>query len=247
MRLDPDQEQLIDYRRRLVEGTSLDDIKILKLRAYHRAMDRLKAENAELNKPEVRRQLMEMYGVPLDKVPQDLIDMTPDQIADRWQRIQRAKQGGKAAAVADYSGYSDDSEWAHDWDSRSYLLSDASRRAFQQAFAPSEVSVAPLEPASGSHPDWGEFGQILLAGDPDKAQVWAPVREYTPEFLNQQRLSRQLRAQQRQRALAFWVPLITILGTYAVKGIKRVLLNRRRRDGSAGQPRPSPANKSIQQ
>ena len=70
LRLDPEHEQLIEYRRRLVEGTSLDDIKILKLRAYHRAMDKLKAENAELGKPEVRRQLMEMYGVPLDKVPQ---------------------------------------------------------------------------------------------------------------------------------------------------------------------------------
>lgn len=237
IRLNPEQEQLIEYRRQLVEGTSLDDLKILKLRAYHRAMDKLKAENAELGKPEVRRQLMEMYGVPLDKVPQDLIDMNPEQISERWHQAQLEKGGAEAT---DWSGYSEDSDWAHGWDSRSYLLCDDSRRAFQQAFSPSGVTVIP-EPhssASGSHDaDWGEFGQILLEGDPKNARVWAPVREYTAEYLSQQRLTRQLRSQQRQRALAFWVPLTMLLGAYAVKGIKRVLLNRRKKDDLAGQPR----------
>ena len=234
LRLAPEELDLIQYRKDLVDGTSLDDVKLLKLRAYHRAMDELNAGRAELRMPEARRKLMEHYSVPLDKVPQDLIDMTPEQLADRWRRAQRRPDEPAAAAV--WSEYSEDSEWGKDWNSRSYLHCETARREMQEAFAPlpAASSQGSSAAAAAAANPWGEFGKVLLNGDPDKVQVWKPIHEYTPEYLQQQRMSRQLRSQQRQRALAFWLPLATVLGTYVVKGVRRILLRKQRRQKPGG-------------
>ncbi len=62
--LDPEHQRVVAYRQQLMDGTSGDDVKWLKLRAYHRAMDKLRAMNADQEaSPEARKQLMEEYEV----------------------------------------------------------------------------------------------------------------------------------------------------------------------------------------
>lgn len=52
------------------------------------------------------------------------------------------------------------------------------------------------------------------------------VHGFTHEYLEQQQLQRKWRNQRWQRAAAFWLPLGSILGIYAVKGLRSLIKSR---------------------
>lgn len=217
-RLPPDEEQLVRYRKQLVEGSSVDDVKWLKLRAYHRAMDQMRLQQQASNSPAAQQQRMDEYEVPLDLVPKQLLDLTPEQLADRWQG-----GAGTSTLVGD-AVYSEDSEWPSDWASTSYLHNDSARGQLLEAFVPQRnvrfgVSLRPTAPLPKQPLD--HFGSLAIASN--ATQPWQLVDGYTAEHLNEVAMERKLRIQQRQRSLAFWLPLAAVLGTYVVRGIRRLM------------------------
>ncbi|KAG1664515.1 hypothetical protein FOA52_007779 [Chlamydomonas sp. UWO 241] len=230
--LDPEEEALIRYRRDLVKGTDLEELKLLKLRAYHRAMDTQRARAAAAS-PEARRQLMEEYDVPLDAVPAELIDMSPEQLAERWAASQQG--GSSAPAWDDPLLDSDGSEWAADWAATGYLTSAAGRAQLVATLGLGAARRGAPAPTPRPEPQ-PKFGDLLIHGDPSNYQVYEAAHGYTPEYLEQQQLQRKWRMQQRQRALAFWLPLSGVLGLAAVKGV-RALLRARRAAGDSGKPK----------
>jgi hypothetical protein len=229
VQLEPDEEETIRYRKALAEGTSLDDVKILKLRAYYNAKEKLKASQQQ-QQSELRQQMLEDYGVPVDKVPPELIDLTPEQLTDRWLQAQHwQQQGGRRRSTAGHwEEYSEESEWAADWTSTSYLQSDAFKQQLYMAFAPRQAGPEDIPQQEQS----SEFGDVMLFGDPKNVKEWRPYREFTPEFLEAQQTSLKLRSQQQQRALAFWLPLSAVLGASVLKGIRRLFL--RKKGGAPG-------------
>jgi hypothetical protein len=229
--LDPEEEAMIRYRRDLVKGTDLEELKLLKLRAYHRVMDKQRARAAAAS-PEARRQLMEEYDLPLDAAPAGLIDMSPEQLAERWVASQ---QGGSSAPAWDDPLNSDVSEWAADWAATGYLTTASGRAQLVGTLGPGAARRGAPAPAPRPQGPQPQFGDLLLHGDPSKYRVYEPTHGYTPEYLEQQQLQRKWRAQQRQRALAFWLPLGGVLGLAAVKGVRALL--RSRRAGNSGKPK----------
>ncbi|GAX83561.1 hypothetical protein CEUSTIGMA_g10986.t1 [Chlamydomonas eustigma] len=223
--LDAEEEAIIKYRKALVEGTSLDDVKLLKLRAYFNAKKELKASQQQ-QEVELRHKILEDYAVPQDKVPPELIAMTPEQLADRYKLVQHQKklqQEGSPSTAGHWEEYSEESEWAADWVSTSYLQSDAFKQQLYMAYAPRQV------PPEVAHQDEtaSEFGDVMLFGDPKNVKELKLYREYTPEYLEAQRTSLKLKAQQQQRALAFWLPLTAVLGASVLRGVRRLLLRKK--------------------
>ena len=188
---------------------------------------------------------------------QELIDLTPEQLADR----RRLRLGASAprAPPPDPEVWSEDSEWDPDWNSTSYLNCSTTRRELQAAVdatrAPktrpgerAEASAAGGAPPSSDNGPWGEFGVVLFNGDPTAVREWRPVREFTPEYLEQERMKGRLRVQQRQRALAFWLPLATVFGAYAIRGIRRIMLGKARRPPDSkdvGKPPAKPVKARV--
>ncbi len=114
--LDPAAQDAIRYRQRLAQGASHQDLTWLKLRAYHRAMDKLALADQQ-ERRQVEAQRLQEYEVPTDRVPPELLHLTPAQLAAR-QRLavaaeQRAKQRRDAVQrILAAPEPSEESEWA---------------------------------------------------------------------------------------------------------------------------------------
>lgn len=68
--LTPEAQARVQYRMQLVDGVAPADQQWLKLRAYHRASERLRAERAAAKAGPARREELLAFGAPLDVVPQ---------------------------------------------------------------------------------------------------------------------------------------------------------------------------------
>lgn len=128
--LDPEQRRIIDSRRQLVEGTPLEDVKWLKLKAYHQAMRQLQPVKAQA--------AAASSGQPLPQAAGG----------------EASNSGTSSSRLGQGAADDTESEWAPGWDSRQYLrpqelrqhplLAAVSARLLGKAAKP-----AP-QPASGS-------------------------------------------------------------------------------------------------
>ena len=223
---DPPLQSLVDLRHRLSKGTSLDEIKLLKLRAYHRGVEERRAAAKAEAEAEMKARMQD-YKVPLDAIPEELINLTPEQLGVRWLKANRSLENGGGVETREASEI--ESEWAPGWNSaQSYLSSAASREEILQSILQPFVSHYNRRGENVDKSDGDEGmdstnggGSLGLYGDPDRYQQWQPYNEYTPGYLRQQEIHKRVTAQRVQRSLAFWIPLVAALGASLLRRITK--------------------------
>lgn len=218
-RAEPGQQSLVDLRQRLSRGTSLDEMKLLKLRAYHRGVEE-RREEAKAEAEDERKALMKAFDVPLDSIPDHLIKATPEQLGARWLKAIRARRSREVRATEDSgeeSAY--ESEWATNWASPSYLSISTARGEVQQS-----DHHRPLPESWDSRQAEDARNETLQAISPAISlagyREWRPYCEYTPEYVSQQGLQGRVRAQRVHRSLAFWIPLCAALGASLLRRMR---------------------------
>ena len=225
-KVQPDEQEAVRYRQRLVEGADHADVTWLKLRAYHRAVDQLRAEKAAVTQEE-HQQLMRAYEVPVDKVPQELLDMTPAQLAERRMlaatAASRRGAGGLKAqrSLLPSEDISTESEWpaevlrpvaAQQGVFRPSVLASFAAgvaSAFSDTIRPPASTSSHGVPAAATGEGEGPSPQVAAAPAPPKRELRTI---YTQSYLDETALRRQIRNQKTQRRLAFWLSFLTVTG-----------------------------------
>lgn len=248
----PPHEKLkeeVVYRRRLVEGTTPQDLTWLKLKAYHRGMDTLQAmREAPANAPalHLQQQQQQPDRSPHSSSPQ------PDHAApaaahntqpsssssaaagssstptashqDQQRQAYTSHINANVAAAAAAASvsrirqllqieYSEDSEWAAEWSSTSYLDPPPFRDFTQARLAEREQSAAAEQAA-----------QLQQQHHQQQLQIRNGRRTlYTPEFLQEKALLEKAAQQQRQRSGVFWASMGVAVAVYGLRWVKRRL------------------------
>eukprot|EP00798_Chlamydomonas_sp_ICE-L_P017139 gene17139-23443_t len=200
-RLPEDYEEVVRYRKELVSGTAAEEIKWLKLRAYHRGQAILRAREAAASKPESVQATLDEYQVPVDVVPAELLDLSPAEIAHKHASNQR-----KSLPQASSLPYSEDSEWDPEWQATSHLTPSLALSFAQllreQLYPAAPQAVEEVDPEM-TWEKWAAEGRAWPA-------EMVATRAYTPEFIDSLRNEIKMRKQQRLKRRAFLVPLVTI-------------------------------------
>lgn len=230
---DPALTQEVRYRQRLAQGTSQEDMTWLKLRAYHRAADQLRAER-EQEKHERQRMRMEEHEVPVDRVPAELLDihMTPAQLEERRKQAAMARSRQVSQAAVNMSAQESSSDDGFDPNSVTAGVGNAHaddpklRAEFLSAVHSALAGMGLLQPANApiaSTSDSTSGGGVSRDGASEessddyftlapRATRSTPQTIYTEAYLRERELRTRLRQQQQQRALAFWASLVTVSG-----------------------------------
>mmetsp|Transcript_13918 Transcript_13918/g.24392 ORF Transcript_13918/g.24392 Transcript_13918/m.24392 type:complete len:347 (-) Transcript_13918:595-1635(-) len=223
------QADLVRYRQQLAEGASHQDMTWLKLRAYHRAMAQLRADQAHA-KAELDMDRLQAYEVPTDRVPADLLNLTPKQLAERRRlaelasaKAKQQQQQSHAQRLLSLPEPSEESEWEIP---PSVLLAGASVTSLSSlpVSAVQGVLHALRRHRGGLHVLQQELvpQQEDLPQEPGsevQPRVFQTV--YAPAYLEQQRLDKFMRRQRQQRTAAFWVGLLTVSGLSLLRFLRR--------------------------
>lgn len=227
LQLSPAERAAIEKRQQLVEGRPLEEVRWLKLKAYHRALDKLRARQDEAAAARTSPEYLAAHGAPLDVVPAADILQTPAAFAAAQQgapaqhsvgflaRIGRSRPSPSGIAR---SGDAEDSEWAYEADSyaqHTYVF-DSLADGFECLRVPRAAAAAAedgFKDASGSGRDAadGATGQRTI---------------YTADYLKRKELAEQVARQQRRSAQAFWLPL---LGALSASGLRWLWRRRQQR------------------
>eukprot|EP00200_Dunaliella_tertiolecta_P014613 CAMPEP_0202393840 /NCGR_PEP_ID=MMETSP1127-20130417/93119_1 /ASSEMBLY_ACC=CAM_ASM_000462 /TAXON_ID=3047 /ORGANISM="Dunaliella tertiolecta, Strain CCMP1320" /LENGTH=375 /DNA_ID=CAMNT_0048996435 /DNA_START=14 /DNA_END=1141 /DNA_ORIENTATION=- len=237
--IDPEKQEEVRYRQQLAEGTQPKDLTWLKMRAYYRGAERIRAERDARN-AQAEAERLAAYGVPTDKVPPEALNLTATQAAQRHklQLAVAAANARRARGSQDKDLLSDDSlelsssesEWPQQQQQQQQQpLSPELRAALSAQLAAYAAQRSQGMPVTPSAPDHGvgtltQQQQQQQQQESDRQQEATDRRlrtVYTEAYLQQQQLSRRVQQQQQQRTLAFWVSLATVSGTYLVRMLRR--------------------------
>lgn len=229
---DPDKAALIEARKKLVKGRSLEELKWMKLHAYYRAMEMIRAERGREPNTEEREDYLARQGVPLHLVSAKEFDMKPEEVVQMMEQKQaeaaakgtRASEGeGEKSSMLSLDSITESevADWTPDWRVQSYFTHPECQWSLLQGLASAFASVS----GKGGQTD-SELGEETLEVEiPFVAQT-----TYTPNYLQQQKLRRFRRQQSAQRRLAFWLSLATVLGVSVYRSWRR----RRAKGGPRG-------------
>jgi hypothetical protein len=227
---DPEQAAIVRYRQRLAEGASHKDLTWLKLRAYHRAMSELRADQ-EQQRSEAHAQRLQAYQVPTDRIPAELLDLTPEQLAERRKLAAMASskrsRSSRSKSEAAPTTTQQPAEQQQQEASSSAPAQTGPRRnpylpspqviaagvaaAFQELHGKDGGGGAASQSSQGSQSTTDAAGQAASSSRADTDRP-KPRTVYTAEYLEEMRLQKEIASQQRQRSLAFWLSLSCVVG-----------------------------------
>ncbi|MEW5297564.1 MAG: hypothetical protein WDW38_006735 [Sanguina aurantia] len=234
--LDESLKQEVVYRRRLVQGTTPQDLTWLKLKAYHRGMDTLQALRQA--PPDSQHQHSHSSSSPADhSTPQAAHDSHPSTTSaaadpsstpagSSHQQQQRQAYSthinanvAAAAAAASVArirqllqiDYSEDSEWDAEWSSTSYLNPPPFREFTQARRAEKEQLAAAVQQAEQQQHQQQQRLELKHARR----------TLYTPEFLQERALLEKASQQRQQRSSVFWGSMGVALAVCGLRWVKR--------------------------
>lgn len=215
---------------RHTQGRTIEDVKWLKLHAYHRGMQTLRAMDAEAATGPEREQYLASKGAPLDVVPQPLLDMTPGQWVERAESRGAQRGGGGVGGEGEEAS---SSEWEVGWDAPTWQRSPLMLAALSNALAGalggsgSGAQAGTASQAASSKRDAADSGggamAVAAAGRPT-----APQSVYTVAHQERLRRRRAVTSAARERKQAFW------LGFAATAGVSTARWLWRRHKGAHG-------------
>jgi hypothetical protein len=239
--IDPELARKVEQRRQLVAGKPLEDVKWLKHKAYYRAMQRLHAAR-EAEAKEEREQYLTAKGAPLDAVPADIIDLSPQQYVERAKQVLKHEAAAAEAAMGPSSSNNQQQQeeapepWDTRWTAPGY--DKHPQVVAQLAAAVAEMGWWGLPITRRQHilqlqkqqqQGFNEATEALSNSESsEEADVYvaqyhppAPFQAYTPEYLA--KINRREAAQryQRRKQQAFWLSLGAVFGTSMIQWLRR--------------------------
>jgi hypothetical protein len=237
---DPEQAAIVRYRKGLAEGASHKELTWLKLRAYHRAKSELRAEQ-EKQQSETHAQRLQAYQVPTDRIPPELLDLTPEQLAER------RKLAAMASGKSSRAGRSSSQQRSKSEATSTSSSQPAEQQQEASSSAPAPASTAPsrnpylpspqiiaagvaaaFQELRGSSEGAGDASQSSQDREQPRDEMQSagqgtsssrveadrlkPRTVYTAEYLEELRLQKEIASQQTQRTLAFWLSLSCVVG-----------------------------------
>ena len=234
---DPELAKKVEQRRQLVAGRPLEDVRWLKHKAYYRAMQRLHAARED-EAQEQREQYLASKAAPLDAVPADIIDLSPQQYLERAKQIVKDEAAAAQAAMGTSSSHQQQQQQeggSEDWDMR-WTAPGYDKHPHvvaQLAAAVAEMGWWGL-PASRQQylkqqqQDSSETSEELSTSESEatEADMYiyhspAPYQAYTPEYLAKIHRREAAQRYQQRKQQAFWVSLGAVLGSAAVRWYMR--------------------------
>lgn len=264
--LPQDAQAAVQKRQQLVQGQQLEEVKRLKLKAYHRFMDKLQAVKDIQDKQETSDLSLALHGAPIDVVSADDVFQSPADVVHQQARQQdldsgfsyptslQARQEANRPRDCCSPGTleqqqqkqqqmssSDDSdvdEQCRKVERGKYSQYVLGGLALRLGIRPAAEMQQRLPSASAT----SELGPTQQYGDASGHIALKTV--YTPQMLQRQRLAEKLAFQRRRSKQAFLVPL---LGMLCVSGYRWVRRRRTGGKGSGNQPAASTSDRSQRQ
>lgn len=198
----------VRYRQALAQGTRPEDMTWLKLRAYHRAMNELKAVDKEQGGADG------VFGAeePAEPTIEELSNRQRVAQMARTLLARRARQRQDAVQrILSQPDPSEESEWVAPQPAP--LLSPAAAQGVIASLCEHQGSIRVL-PAVPEQGPAAPVPEAETQPATEHAQIVRPAARtvYTQTYLDQQALRRKVQRQQRQRSAAFWLSLLTVSG-----------------------------------